>query len=124
MQSRSLIPLILVTIIILTVLYIFFPVGYLTGLLPASANLEKNLEKIKLPEGFKIEIYARDVKNARSICLGPEGMHFGFPYCHGKDIKDPVYDDRPLLGIHPSGTRSGSSRSGPGDAFLYRRHVS
>jgi glucose/arabinose dehydrogenase len=23
-----------------------------------------------------------------------DGMHFGFPYCHGDDIKDPEYGDR------------------------------
>ncbi|MGA1840736.1 MAG: PQQ-dependent sugar dehydrogenase [bacterium] len=76
MQSKSLIYIILVIVIILVGLYIFFPPGYLTGLLPAPFDLEKNLEKIKLPKGFKIEIYARDAENARSMCLGPEGVLF------------------------------------------------
>ena len=29
------------------------------------------LSSIKLPEGFKIDIYAENVKNARSMCLSP-----------------------------------------------------
>jgi len=34
------------------------------------------LSQIKLPEGFKIEIYAESVKNARSMCLSPNGTLF------------------------------------------------
>lgn len=34
------------------------------------------LDKIKLPAGFKIELYATDVKNARSMCLSPSGTLF------------------------------------------------
>jgi glucose/arabinose dehydrogenase len=37
---------------------------------------EINLDKIKLPEGFKIEVYASDVKNARSMSLSPKGTLF------------------------------------------------
>jgi len=32
------------------------------------------LEKIKLPEGFHIDIYAEDVTNARSMCYSPSGI--------------------------------------------------
>lgn len=34
------------------------------------------LDKIKMPEGFKIEIYAKDVDNARSLCRGEDGTIF------------------------------------------------
>ena len=34
------------------------------------------LEKIKLPPGFKIEIFARDLPGARSLCLSPQGTLF------------------------------------------------
>jgi glucose/arabinose dehydrogenase len=34
------------------------------------------LDKIQLPEGFKIEIYAEGVKNARSMTLSPNGTLF------------------------------------------------
>jgi len=34
------------------------------------------LDKIKLPEGFQIEVYADKVKNARSMSLSPKGTLF------------------------------------------------
>lgn len=34
---------------------------------------ELHLDKLQLPKGFKVEIYASDIKNARSLCLSPEG---------------------------------------------------
>ena len=34
------------------------------------------LEKITLPEGFNIEVVAKDVENARSMCLSPSGTLF------------------------------------------------
>lgn len=34
---------------------------------------ELHLERLKVPEGFKVEVYARDIKNARSLCYSPEG---------------------------------------------------
>lgn len=34
------------------------------------------LDKIKLPPGFKIGVFAEDVANARSLCLGPGGTLF------------------------------------------------
>lgn len=34
------------------------------------------LDKIKMPEGFKIEIYAAGVENARSLCRGDNGTIF------------------------------------------------
>lgn len=34
------------------------------------------LDKINLPDGFKIDIYAENVKNARSMCLSPDGTLF------------------------------------------------
>ena len=43
-----------------------------------SVNAETSLplDKIQLPEGFKIEIYAEGVKNARSMTLSPNGTLF------------------------------------------------
>ena len=34
------------------------------------------LDKIQLPEGFQIEVYAEGVNNARSMCLSPNGTLF------------------------------------------------
>ena len=43
-----------------------------------SLNLEIDsfLEKIILPEGFEIKIYADDVENARSMAISPSGTIF------------------------------------------------
>jgi len=46
---------------------------------PKLLRLENNklpLEKIRLPEGFKIDLFAKEVKNARSLCLSPKGTLF------------------------------------------------
>ncbi len=37
------------------------------------ARLEDYLERIQLPEGFHIEVFARNVENARSLTLAPDG---------------------------------------------------
>lgn len=49
------------------------------ALLPLHAGAKRNglpLHKIKLPEGFRIEIFAGDVPNARGLALGPQGIVF------------------------------------------------
>lgn len=40
------------------------------------SNSKLPLEKVRLPEGFKIDLFAEDVKNARSLCLSPNGTLF------------------------------------------------
>jgi len=40
------------------------------------SNSDLPLETIQLPQGFAIEIYAEEVKNARSMCLSPNGTLF------------------------------------------------
>lgn len=40
----------------------------------AKTNLP--LEKIRLPQGFKIDVFAENVENARSLCLSPDGTLF------------------------------------------------
>lgn len=39
-------------------------------------SIKIDLTKIKLPEGFKIDLYADNVKNARSLSLSPNGTLF------------------------------------------------
>lgn len=39
-------------------------------------NPEEFLHEIKLPEGFKIEVFASDIENARSLEKGPNGIVF------------------------------------------------
>ncbi|SFG44817.1 PQQ-dependent sugar dehydrogenase [Pontibacter chinhatensis] len=38
--------------------------------------VDKDLERIKLPEGFRIDFYARDVENARSMAMSETGILF------------------------------------------------
>src|SRR3989440_2803547 len=45
--------------------------------LPALARgAELHLDRIRLPPGFVIEVYAENVKNARQMALGPSGVVF------------------------------------------------
>ncbi|MEJ8756297.1 sorbosone dehydrogenase family protein [Pontibacter sp. H259] len=41
-----------------------------------SEPVDESLAKIKLPDGFKIAYYARDVENARSMAISPTGVLF------------------------------------------------
>lgn len=43
---------------------------------PYAGDQDPRLEKIKLPEGFRIEVYADSVENARSMVLGDKGTLF------------------------------------------------
>lgn len=60
-----------------------------------SSNLP--VDKIQLPEGFEIEIYAKEVKNARSMDLSPSGTLFVGTRGEGKvyALKDTDGDKRP-----------------------------
>src|ERR1041385_6427166 len=40
------------------------------------AQIETNLKKVKLPPGFKIEIYAAGMNSARQMAWGPKGTLF------------------------------------------------
>lgn len=43
---------------------------------PVSGNQDPPLNKIRLPDGFEISIYASDVPGARSMAVGPNGTLF------------------------------------------------
>jgi glucose/arabinose dehydrogenase len=47
--------------------------GYLTPILPSAAAQAGDL---RLPPGFRIDVYAADVPNARQMALGPAGIVF------------------------------------------------
>lgn len=59
--------------LIMVGLFIFLP-GYFSAFLP-SLNA-KELDRIKLPPGFTINIYAEDIPGARSLCLSPGEILF------------------------------------------------
>ncbi len=50
--------------------------GVLAGNLPSFTSAEEGIQKVKLPAGFRIEVYAKDVGGARSLALGPRGIIF------------------------------------------------
>ncbi|MEZ4921002.1 MAG: hypothetical protein R2792_18015 [Saprospiraceae bacterium] len=47
-------------------------------------NSNLPLDKIQLPEGFKIDVWAENVNNARSLCLSPDGTLFVGTRSEGK----------------------------------------
>ena len=49
---------------------------FLSAFSSKNKDLDTFLEKIVLPDGFKIEIYASDVENARSMTVSPSGTIF------------------------------------------------
>jgi glucose/arabinose dehydrogenase len=61
-----------------TISTLLFTVSFLIGIAAVSeANAQTvPLDKIRLPEGFHISIYARNVPNARSLALGSGGTVF------------------------------------------------
>jgi glucose/arabinose dehydrogenase len=50
--------------------------GYLTPVLPASSSPQQTLQGLRVPAGFRIELYADDVPGARSLSLSPAGTLF------------------------------------------------
>ena len=49
---------------------------FLSDVSSKNSYMDTFLEKIELPDGFKIEIYASDVENARSMTVSPSGTIF------------------------------------------------
>lgn len=64
----------ILTFLFVKIFVYFLLPGYFTALLP-SVNASE-IESIKLPPGFDIDIYARFVPGARSLCLSPNGILF------------------------------------------------
>jgi glucose/arabinose dehydrogenase len=52
-----------------------------TGFTPA--EIESNLKQVRLPPGFKIELYASDVPSARQMALGDNGTLFSGSFMGG-----------------------------------------
>lgn len=50
--------------------------GERTGANLPTGPIDKDLQRIKLPEGFRIDYYAKDVENARSMAMSESGILF------------------------------------------------
>lgn len=66
--------------------------------MPARGKQDPRLEQIKLPQGFKIDIYADNVPNARQMCRGDKGTIFVGTRGDGgvyavQDLNDDMYGD-------------------------------
>jgi glucose/arabinose dehydrogenase len=66
----------------------WLPYGYVTAI----ATSPENLGAIRLPEGFRIDAYARGVENARSLALGSDGTVFVGSRAAGKVYAIPDRD--------------------------------
>jgi glucose/arabinose dehydrogenase len=61
---------------VLSALCAFAACGLLAGKLPSFTDPESGIKDITLPQGFSIELFARDVTGARSLTLTPGGTLF------------------------------------------------
>lgn len=62
-------------VFIFALLFIAFDVVVIDNVVKyfSEAPVNIQLEKLKLPAGYEVSLYAEGVKNARSMCLSPEG---------------------------------------------------
>jgi glucose/arabinose dehydrogenase len=58
---------------------------------PLRVDPKEYLDKIKLPSGFKIEMYAENVEGARSMAWGAKGTLFVGTFRQGRNIPGKVY---------------------------------
>ena len=61
---------------LLILILLSFSFSFLSFSTNRNQDVSKLLENIVLPDGFKIEIYASDVENARSMSISPSGTIF------------------------------------------------
>ncbi len=61
---------IIVIVIVIVTIYLYFNSSFLTAFLPSYKISSKNIANIKLPENFKVGIYAHNVPGARSMTIG------------------------------------------------------
>ncbi len=67
------------------------PEGASVAINPMDVDIDEYINKIQLPPGFEISIYARDIE-ARSMSLGPDGIVFvGTRFGRNREIIGKVY---------------------------------
>ena len=60
-------------VLIAFVIYKSLPINLPISISDKPYEGEVPIDKIQLPEGFKVDVWAEDLDNARSMCLSPEG---------------------------------------------------
>ncbi|MCU0454388.1 MAG: PQQ-dependent sugar dehydrogenase [Bacteroidetes bacterium] len=65
---------------------LFLSCGYVAGHLPSGTTAAEGVGDIRLPEGFRVELWADEIEGARSMALSPSGILYV-----GTRTKDKVY---------------------------------
>ena len=115
--------------------WLYVPVGAPCNVCDPDEEIYSTITRIR-PDGTGREIYARGVRNTVGFDWHPDtgelwftdtgrdmmgddippdelnrapeaGMHFGFPWCHGGDVQDPEFDQRPCSELTPPVVRLG-----------------
>ena len=116
---------------------LYVPVGAPCNVCDKGQSVYASITRMN-PDGTGLEVFARGVRNTVGFTWHPEtssiwftdngrdmlgddippcelntapktGMHFGFPYCHGGDIKDPEFGDvRPCTDFTAPAQRMGA----------------
>jgi glucose/arabinose dehydrogenase len=102
--------------------WLYVPVGAPCNVCEPDTNRYANIMRMK-PDGSNLEVFASGVRNSVGFDWDPQtkelwftdngrdmlgddvppcelnhapkpGMHFGFPYCHGGEVKDPEFGDK------------------------------
>ena len=132
---------------------LYVPVGAPCNICQRPDERYASITRLKL-DGTGFEVFAHGIRNTVGFDWHPEtkelwftdngrdllgddlppdelnhapkpGLHFGFPYCHGKDIADPEFGaKRPCKDFVGTGAGPGSACGRPGHALLHRFDVS
>jgi glucose/arabinose dehydrogenase len=102
--------------------YLYVPIGAPCNICEPDPERYANIMRMK-PDGSGLEVFAKGIRNTVGFDWSPltnelwftdngrdwmgddmppdelnhapqKGMHFGYPYCHGKEISDPEYGDK------------------------------
>lgn len=53
---------------------LFLSCGYVAGHLPSGTDASEGVDEIRLPPGFRIEVWADEIEGARSMTLRSSGI--------------------------------------------------
>lgn len=125
---------------------LYVPVGAPCNVCEEEKEIYSSITRID-PDGSNFEVFAHGVRNTVGFTWHPEtkemwftdngrdrlgdnvppdelnrapraGMHFGFPYCHGGDVKDPDFGDRrPCGDFQPPAQKLGPHVAALGTRF-------